>query len=731
MKKFVLLLVLIMSSCTLYRLKNNNNNDNGTSQVSAPVFTPSEGTVTLGTEISIESNTEGAKIYYTTNGADPTGSGSGSLYSVPIVIDDNRTFRAIAIKGTDYSDIVTATYTVATVADPVFDPTDGIVLIGTLVTITCDTPDSTIYYTTDGTDPTDLSTLYAWPVTINTSTTLKAVAYKDGYFTSGITSAVYAIPGSVATPTFDPVAGQVTLGTDIALSTTTSGASIYYTTDGTTPTTSSTLYDPPTTKPTITLTNTTVKAIAVKSGYPSSSVASATYTLPPIAAPTFGPTGGVIDDGGLVTISGPSGSTIYYTTNGTTPTRSSNLYSGPVALHATTMIKAFAIKAGEGDSPVASATYNPENIYAVGALNTYNGVTVNGLAKIKVDGSLDTNFNAGGSFFNNVAYSVVVQSDGKPVIGGYFSTYDHVVHTGLMRLNTDGSLDATFDPGGAGLSSHGYVYTNDMFIDGNGKIVAGGHFTSYDGTTRNNILRVNTDGSLDATFDPGTGFNSASKVYSVAQGADGKIITGGNFTTYNGTACNYVVRLNTDGSLDSTFNTGGSGVDGPVAVVAVQADGRIIITGNFTSYNGTARKYIARLNTDGTLDGTFDPGTGNSDSVGENAMAFQANGQLIVGDGFTHYNGIAINDVARINTDGTLDETFNPGTGVAGGYDGVYGVAIQSDGKIIIVGSFTSYNGTTRGSIARLNTDGSLDTSFLNTGAGANSYFVGVVIQPL
>ena len=224
-------------------------------------------------------------------------------------------------------------------------------------------------------------------------------------------------------------------------------------------------------------------------------------------------------------------------------------------------------------------------------------------------------------------------------------------------------------------------------------------------------------GTIDASFNPGTGATNTagnSSVYTTSIQSDGQLIIGGNFTSYNGIARNKIARLNTDGSLDASFNPG-TGANNDVSTTSIQSDGKIIIVGDFTFYNDIPINRIARLKTNGTLDATFNPGTG-ANAV--QTTSIQSDGKIIIGGGFTTYNGIAINRIARLNTDGTLDATFNAGTGAYGGASPVSTTSIQSDGKIIIGGWFTSYNGIARNYIARLNTDGTLDTSF-NPGTGA------------
>jgi uncharacterized delta-60 repeat protein len=157
--------------------------------------------------------------------------------------------------------------------------------------------------------------------------------------------------------------------------------------------------------------------------------------------------------------------------------------------------------------------------------------------------------------------------------------------------------------------------------------------------------------------------------------------------------------------------------------VAVQSDGKVLIGGEFTTYNGTSRGYVARLNTDGSLDtGFLATGAGANGAV--NSVAVQSDGKVLIGGDFTTYNGTSRGHVARLNSDGSLDSGFLA-TG-AGANGAVISLLVQSDGKVLIGGNFPAYNGTARGSVARLNSDGSLDTGFLAVGAGANAEVLSV-----
>ena len=352
-----------------------------------------------------------------------------------------------------------------------------------------------------------------------------------------------------------------------------------------------------------------------------------------------------------------------------------------------------------------------------GSFTSYNGTAGrNRIIRLNTDGSFDATFTGTGA--DNTVYSIPIQTDGKILIAGNFGLYNNTERNNFTRLNANGTLDMTFNPG---TSSNGDIVA--IAVQTDGKILIGGSFTTYDGYGRNRIARLNADGSLDITFDPGAGTNNT--VFSIAVQTDGKILIGGAFTSYNGIAGrNRIIRLNNDGTFDATFT--GTGANNTVNSIAIQpADGQILIGGAFTSYNGVAgRNRIIRLNTsDGTFDATF-TGTGTSSNV--YSISIQTDGKIIIGGAFAFYNGTSRNYIARVNTDGTLDLTFDPGTGCS---SSVQATAIQPDGKILIGGTFTTYNGTAINRIARINTSGSLDGTFI-PGTGANGTINTLAIQP-
>ena len=272
-------------------------------------------------------------------------------------------------------------------ATPVISPASESFNGSLSVTITDGTTGSTIYFTTDGSVPTAASTKYTGAISVTSTETINAVAIASGFAESGMASATYTLNlATAATPTFSPVGGTYTSVQSVSISDTTSGANIFYTTNGTTPTTSSTPY----TGPISVSSSQTIKAIATASGFAQSAVASAAYTinLPQTATPTFSPVAGTYTAAQSVTLSDTTaGATIYYTTNGSTPTSSSTIYTGPISVSSTQTVNAIATASGFTQSPVSSALYiiNTSGTLGInlssGFTNTYP-FSMNGSAKL-------------------------------------------------------------------------------------------------------------------------------------------------------------------------------------------------------------------------------------------------------------------------------------------------------------------------------------------------------------
>jgi subtilase family serine protease len=260
-------------------------------------------------------------------------------------------------------------------AAPSFSPAAGTFTTPQTVTLSDATPGVNIYYTTNGSNPSTSSTLYTGPITVATTTTIKAIAAGNGYGPSSIATAIYTI--QALAPSFSPASGTFNTPQAVTLSDATPGVNIYYTTNGSNPSTSSTLY----TGPITVTTTTTIKAIAAGNGYGTSSIATAIYTIQALA-PSFSPASGTFNTPQTVTLSDATpGANIYYTTNGSNPSTSSTLYTGPITVTTTTTIKAIAAGNGYGPSSIATAIYTiqalaPSFSPASGTFNTPQTVTL-------------------------------------------------------------------------------------------------------------------------------------------------------------------------------------------------------------------------------------------------------------------------------------------------------------------------------------------------------------------
>jgi uncharacterized delta-60 repeat protein len=320
---------------------------------------------------------------------------------------------------------------------------------------------------------------------------------------------------------------------------------------------------------------------------------------------------------------------------------------------------------------------------------------------------------------NGPVRALLVQSDGKILLGGSFSRVGGQVRAKIARLNPNGSLDLAFNP-----ALDGDVRA--LAIQDN-QILVGGRFSQVNGQAHAGLARLNTDGSLDTTFNP----QFEGVVNSIALQSDGKIIVGGNYTTVNGVSRKHLVRLNENGTLDNTFaiydetyinalvvqpddkiwlanwwdelmrlNPNGSLDVGPsempAASLALQPDGKLVVAGWNT---------IARLNIDGTVDSSFTPPEPNGNVA---ALGLLSNGRITVGGNFSQLGAQTIPYLGQLSSGGTLISTYKPEPNFT-----VYALAVQPDGKILVGGDFTLVGGQLRSSIARVNPDGSLDESFL------------------
>ena len=370
------------------------------------------------------------------------------------------------------------------------------------------------------------------------------------------------------------------------------------------------------------------------------------------------------------------------------------------------------------DNYVSAITQRSDGKIVVGGeFTSYQGNTNNkrGFIILNSNGSIDTSSNVIYGAVTGI-YSVLdIQNlgDNKMLISGGFTYFNQAPNSDLM-LKTDLSGIKDFNFGKTFISSNSTVY--GATILSNNRILICGSFSSYDGVPKGCIVSLNSDGSIDNTFTIGTGFNNIA--YTALKQNDNKIIVGGAFISYSGVSKNRIVRLNTDGSIDDTFNIG-TGFNSSVTSLKFQSDGKIIVGGNFTTYSGVSKNRIVRLNTDGSIDDTFNIGTGFNNVISYASLIdTQTDGKIIVGGAFTSYNGTARNRIVRLNTDGSIDNSFTIGTGFNGG---VTHLKVLPNDKILVCGFFASYNGVVRSALVRLNANGTLDTTFNSGNVGFNT----------
>lgn len=495
----------------------------------------------------------------------------------------------------------------------------------------------------------------------------------------------------------------------------------------------------------------------------------------------------------------------------------------------------FSVGAGFSDEPAALAYDSTrERLYVAGYFSTYKGVPYAGIVALKPDASVDTGFSVGTGFDFDPT-EMVLLPDGDLVLGGGFTTYQGTAANRIVRLNPDGSIDTSFAYG-SGFNGN----VSALALDGN-NLYVGGSFTQYQGVARGRVVRLLTDGSVDGTFAAGVGFNSQVSAICLNSDGSGSVYVGGSFTTYQGVTRNRIVRLTSLGAVDGGFVAGtgftdpvrhilstpgtpggiyvrvvgsglvtykgttidsfsplrilangtldpaftqpsvledhyyesvpvgdgtndvyvvggflgfgatGSGLlarmksDGSavssrlssgfvsswgssvqVLEVAAGSAGQIWAGGLFGWYNGTSTPGLARLNFDGTFDSSFAVKSGLL-NIGFGVYSIlpyaDGTGRVLIGGGFTNYDGAGTPSALRLNADGTRDMSFSAGPGQA---VSALAFALDGTGKIYAGGSFFWVNGTAQAKIARLHTDGTLDTEFA-VGSGFNGNVASIV----
>jgi uncharacterized delta-60 repeat protein len=396
----------------------------------------------------------------------------------------------------------------------------------------------------------------------------------------------------------------------------------------------------------------------------------------------------------------------------------------------------------------------PDGKFFVGGeFDAFGGRARRGVARVNADGTCDETFDAGLAILHAVnpvddaflggafVDALALQPDGKLLVGiNYISdplfSHPSPFHV-ILRLNADGTLDSSFD-GSALQIVAGKGGATCIALQADGKIIVGGNFLYTNSGQRGYLARLNSDGSIDPSFVVPLGLSKSGlgndNYQALALQPDGKVIVSGSFV--GGPP---ILRLNADGTLDPAFDaknpaTGnfacGFGFGSVIRALGLQPDGKIVVGGILASLNGSPSVAFARLNADGTQD-QFTKSLTNGSS-----LALQSDGKIIVGGDFEVGGSPATSaDTARLNPDGTLDASFNVGSGTLNpnrqlGGGAVNAVALKSDGVVLIGGNFAHFNDLPAEDLVQLNPDGSRTAGFDSNGPGFNNEVLALVQQP-
>jgi len=744
----ILALFLSVSSCAPLTVTLNNRTSSQ-EKVAPPTFDIAEGSFNVDQQVGISCATSGSTIYYTTDGSTPTASSNAYSSSISVSGASVHTSSAIAVSGDDASltikaiavkndminsDVANATYNInyLQLAAPTFTPASGSFSIDTDVTINSPAG-ADIHYTTDGSEPTAASTLYTAPVTVSgngTDTIIKAIAIQDQKLDSPVTSEEYIINyNKVSTPQVSPAAGTYENDQSVAITCNTDGAAIYYTTDESTPTASSTLY----TGAISVSTDETIKAIALKNMAINSDVISAAYVLQ-VATPLISPSSGGVGIGTAVTITTTTtGATIRYTTNGATPDGSSTLYdpgNKPTIILAETF-EAKVFKAGYADSDTATASYTivPVVSHFAGTLGGKGSDNGTGLA---------ASFNSPQNLTSDGTNLYVADSGSNTI-------RKVVIATGVVTIFAGSTTRSSGSTDGIGTAARFYTpndITNDganLYVSDNNnhtirKIVistaevstlagAAGSYGSTNGTGAaarfrnpygitndgtnlyvadytNNTIRKIVIGTAEVTTLAGTAGSrgSANGTGAVARFYSPQCITSDGTNLYVTDSYNYTVRKIVIATAEVTTLAGTAGshasTDGTGAAArfytpaGITNDGTNLYVADNNNY--AVRKIVIATAEVTTLAGTADS-YGSTDDTG--AAARFRNPQGITIDGTNLYMADTGNSTIRKIVIATAEVTTLAGTaGSTGSTNGIgsdarfnYPYSMASDGTNLYV----------------------------------------------
>ena len=377
-----------------------------------------------------------------------------------------------------------------------------------------------------------------------------------------------------------------------------------------------------------------------------------------------------------------------------TPTTTPTLTATPTLTPTTTVP---CVEFGTVFSQVINSVIVDSNTMILGgAFTQYDGTSAQELSKLYFDGSIDTTFSAGTGVDVGTINAIKRYDTNSILVAGGFNSYNSFPDSYcFFKMDNNGTyITGTSFTTGVSFTINALETTTD------GKIYLGGSFATFSGVPRERLVRINADLTLDTTFEVGTGFDST--VRTMVRQPDDKLLVGGQFQTYSGVSANRLIRLNVDGSIDNTFNIG-TGFNVTVIGLILQNDGKILVAGGFTTFSGISANAIIRLNSDGSKDDTFVYGTGFGSVTIANAITLQSDGKILVAGAFTNYNGTIVSRLVRLNSDGSLDNTF---ASIASA--GITQINLLPNDRILLTGSFLGYDGYGSSRIAIINNTGQL-----------------------
>jgi uncharacterized delta-60 repeat protein len=348
-------------------------------------------------------------------------------------------------------------------------------------------------------------------------------------------------------------------------------------------------------------------------------------------------------------------------------------------------------------------------IYLAGNFGQIDGTARSKVARLTANGTLDPTFNSGTGPNGQVRSAVFSSRDRGLYIGGDFTAVAGTSRVALARLAvgktglSDGALDPDFAPIFAASSTGAPAYIQAIVLQDDGKLLVGGFFSSVNGQPRENLARLLPDGTLDEEFDAPVG----GAVQAIALQVDGKIYVGGSFGQVHGAERNRLARLHRNGVLDTNFDVGSGptgGFDGTVNSLATTLDQEVIVGGQFSRYNGRAfYNNVAKLQSDGRVSPKFNYTPGLNGAV--RRVIVRPGGQILLAGHFTQVGNSALGlagtpagRIVQLQADGSLDANFNPNSVGASGT--VLDAVAMASGNILAAGAFTSFNGSTANRLA-------------------------------